>query len=60
MRSKLDDNPVITYHQGEDWVEQPGAHHVLTENTSQTERAKLLVVFVSNTGDPLKINDPHP
>ncbi len=60
VRSKLDNNPVITYHQGEDWVEQPGAHHVLTENTSQTDRARLLVVFVSNTGDPLKINDSHP
>ncbi|MFF9322292.1 hypothetical protein ACF1D3_30965 [Streptomyces sp. NPDC014728] len=26
-------------------VEQPDAHHVLTENTSRTERAKLPVVF---------------
>jgi quercetin dioxygenase-like cupin family protein len=45
-------------HQGENWVEQPGAHHLLTENTSRTKPAKLLVVFVSNTGDPLKIEDP--
>jgi quercetin dioxygenase-like cupin family protein len=60
VRSKLDDEPVSTYHQGENWVEQPGAHHVLTENTSQTERARLLVVFVSNTGDNLKVDDPHP
>jgi quercetin dioxygenase-like cupin family protein len=60
VRSKLDDKPVSTYHQGENWVEQPGTHHVLTENTSQTERARLLVVFVSNTGDNLKVDDPHP
>ena len=60
VRSKLDDNPVITYHQGEDWVEQPGAHHLITENTSQTQQARLLVTFVSNTGDPLKTNDPNP
>jgi quercetin dioxygenase-like cupin family protein len=59
VRSQLDDKPVSTYHQGENWVEQPGAHHVLTENTSQTERARLLVVFVSNTGDNLKVDDPH-
>ncbi|MEU6596399.1 cupin domain-containing protein [Streptomyces flaveolus] len=58
VRSRLDDKPVRTYHQGENWVEEPGAHHVLTENTSPTERAKLLVVFVSNTGDKLKIDDP--
>jgi quercetin dioxygenase-like cupin family protein len=59
VRSQLDDKPVSTYHQGENWVEQPGAHHVLTENTSQTERARLLVVFVSKTGDNLKVDDPH-
>jgi quercetin dioxygenase-like cupin family protein len=60
VRSMLDDEPMSTYHQGENWVEQPGAHHVLTENTSQTERARLLVVFVSNTGDNLKVDDPQP
>jgi quercetin dioxygenase-like cupin family protein len=59
VRSQLDDQPVTTYRQGENWVEQPGAHHVLTENTSQTDRARLLVVFVSNTGDELKVDDPH-
>jgi quercetin dioxygenase-like cupin family protein len=59
VRSQLDGEPMRTYHQGENWVEQPGAHHVLTENTSPTEPAKLLVVFVSNTGDKLKVDDPH-
>jgi hypothetical protein len=32
------------------------AHHVLT--TSRTEPATLLVVFIANTGDKLKVNDP--
>jgi quercetin dioxygenase-like cupin family protein len=58
VRSQLDGKPATTYHQGENWVEQPGAHHVLTENTSRTQPAKLLVVFVSNTGEKLKIDDP--
>ncbi|UXY22763.1 cupin domain-containing protein [Streptomyces cynarae] len=58
LRSQLDGKPVSTYHQGENWVEQPGAHHVLTENTSPTERARLLVVYVSNTGAKLKVDDP--
>ena len=59
VRSALDDKPAATYHQGESWVEQPGTHHVLTENTSATDGAKLLVIFVSNTGDALKVDDPH-
>ncbi|MED7827178.1 cupin domain-containing protein [Streptomyces chiangmaiensis] len=59
VRSKLAGEPLSTYRQGENWVEQPGAHHVLTENASRTERAKLLVVFISNTGDELKVDDPR-
>lgn len=58
VRSTLDDEPAVTYRQGENWVEQPGTHHVLTENASETDEAKLLVVFVSNSGDPLKVDDP--
>jgi quercetin dioxygenase-like cupin family protein len=58
VASKLDGAARRTYHQGDNWVEQPGAHHLLTENTSRTEPAKLLVVFISNTGDTLKVDDP--
>ena len=57
VRSQLAGEPVRTYHQGQNWVEQPGSHHLLTENTSPTKPAKLLVVFISNTGAKLKIND---
>jgi quercetin dioxygenase-like cupin family protein len=57
VRSQLAGEPVRTYHQGQNWVEQPGSHHLLTENTSPTRPAKLLVVFISNTGAKLKIND---
>lgn len=60
VRSQLGGEPVETYGPGANWVEQPGAHHVLTENSSQTEPAKLLVVFVAKTGDNLKVDDPHP
>jgi quercetin dioxygenase-like cupin family protein len=58
VASRLEGEPRRTYHRGEDWVERPGAHHVLTKNTSRTKPAKLLVVFISNTGDKLKIDDP--
>lgn len=57
VRSQLAGEPVRTYHQGQNWVEQPGAHHLLTENTSPTKPAKLLVIFISDTGAKLKIND---
>jgi quercetin dioxygenase-like cupin family protein len=59
VRSRLEGEPMRTYHQGENWVEQPGAHHVATENASTTKRAELLVVFVSTTGEQLKTDDPH-
>jgi quercetin dioxygenase-like cupin family protein len=57
VASELEGEPVHMYHRGDNWVEKPGAHHVLTENTSRTKPAKLLVIFVSNTGDKLKVDD---
>jgi quercetin dioxygenase-like cupin family protein len=57
VRSQVDDKPVATFGPGQNWVEQPGAHHVRTENTSSTDHAKLLVVFVAGTGAELKIDD---
>jgi len=57
VRSQLAGEPVRTYHQGQNWVEPPGAHHLLTENPSPTRPAELLVTFISNTGAKLKIND---
>jgi quercetin dioxygenase-like cupin family protein len=59
VRSQVDDQPATTYHQGENWFEEPGAHHVVAANPSSTERAELLVVYVSTAGDPLQANDPH-
>jgi quercetin dioxygenase-like cupin family protein len=59
VRSQLEGEPMRTYNQGENWTEQPGAHHVVTENTSPTAPAKLLVVFISTTGAQLKVDDPH-
>ena len=57
VRSQLAGEPLRTYHHGQNWVESPGSHHLLTENPSRTMSAKLLVIFISNTGAKLKIND---
>jgi quercetin dioxygenase-like cupin family protein len=59
VSSQLEGEPAHVYHQGENWSEQPGAHHLDTENISPTDPAKLLVVFVAATGEQLKIDDPH-
>ncbi|WP_101951044.1 cupin domain-containing protein [Mycobacterium sp. 3519A] len=57
VSSQVEGEPARVYHQGDNWSEQPGAHHVATENTSQTQPAKLFVVFVSDTGAQLKTDD---
>jgi catalase len=54
VRSQLAGEPAKTYRQGQSWFEPPGAHHLLTVNLSHTQPAHLLVVFVANTGEPLK------
>jgi quercetin dioxygenase-like cupin family protein len=57
VRSQLDNEPAGTYATGQSWSEPPGAHHIMTENVSATLPAKLLVVFISHTGEPLKSDD---
>jgi quercetin dioxygenase-like cupin family protein len=57
IRSQLDAEPAKVYRTGEDWFEPPGAHHKLAENVSGSEPAKLLAIFIANTGDELKIPD---
>ncbi|WP_030020215.1 cupin domain-containing protein [Streptomyces monomycini] len=58
VRSKLEGKPATTYHRGDHWVEPPGTHHVLAENTSATKPAKLLIVVIANPGEALKTDDP--
>jgi quercetin dioxygenase-like cupin family protein len=57
VRSQLDHEPAGTYAAGQSWSEPPGAHHLVTENVSATLPAKLLVVFISDNGKPLKSDD---
>lgn len=59
VSSQLEGEAARVYHEGENWSELPGAHHLATENTSTTEPAKLLVIFIATTGEPLKVDDQH-
>lgn len=59
VRSQIEGEPVRTFRTGESWTEKPGDHHVLTENASASDAARLLVVFIAPEGDALKVDDSH-
>ncbi|TLY52808.1 MAG: cupin domain-containing protein [Gammaproteobacteria bacterium] len=59
IRSQVDDEPAKVYRAGESWFEMPGAHHKVSENASSAEPAKLLALFVVESGEALTIPDPH-
>lgn len=58
LRNQVDDEPVKTFGPGDSWTEKSGAHHGSSQNASSTAPAKLLVVFVADTGARIKVDDP--
>ena len=60
IRSKVNDGPEKVYRAGESFAEMPGDHHAVSANASQTEPARLLAVFVVDTGEQnLTTPDQH-
>jgi quercetin dioxygenase-like cupin family protein len=58
IRSSVNNGSVKTYKAGESFSEMPCDHHSVSENASQTEPARLLAVFVVDTGEKtLTFND---
>ena len=51
IESKVNDGETRIYRAGESWSEPPGAIHSISRNTSKTEPAKLLAVFVLDAND---------
>lgn len=51
VRSAVDGEPARVYRAGESWFEKPGAHHVVSENASKSQPARLLAVFVVDEKD---------
>jgi len=51
VRSQVNHGPVTVYRAGENFAELPGDHHGVSANASDTEPAKLLAVFVVDTGE---------
>jgi quercetin dioxygenase-like cupin family protein len=56
--SQVEGEPEHTYHVGDSWIENPGAHHIVGRNPSATETAEFLVVFVAPKGTALTTVDP--
>jgi quercetin dioxygenase-like cupin family protein len=51
IRSQVNDGPVKVYTAGQNFAENPGDHHSVSENASATEPARLLAVFVVDTDE---------
>lgn len=49
--SQVEGHPPHTYKAGEYFTENPGDHHMRSENASKTKPAKLLAVFVVDTAE---------
>ena len=60
IRSQVNGEPARVYRAGETWFENPGAHHRVSANASDTEPARLLAVLIVDAADePLTIPDPQ-
>jgi quercetin dioxygenase-like cupin family protein len=53
IRSQLKGGEARVYHAGEAFFEPPDGEHVVSENASETEPAKLLAIFVAPEGAKL-------
>jgi len=51
VRSQVEGQSVRVFHVGEGWFEEPGAHHLVSENASQTEPAEFVVVSVARADE---------
>lgn len=61
IRSQVAGEPVKVFQTGQSWFENPGAHHLISENASDTAPARLLAVFVvdSQHGDLTRFDRPE-
>ena len=60
IRSAVGTEPAKVYQAGESFHEEPGAHHRVSENASETQPASLLAVFVVDAEDkPLTVPDSN-
>ena len=59
IRSGIGSERPAVYEAGDSFYEEPGAHHTVSENASETLPASLLAVFIVDAEDhPLTLPDP--
>ena len=51
IKSQVNDGPVKIYRTGENWSENPGDRHGVSANASNTKPARIMAVFVVDTGE---------
>ncbi|SMF09594.1 cupin domain-containing protein [Pseudogulbenkiania subflava] len=51
IKSQVNGGPVTVYMAGQNFAEMPGDRHAVSANASETQPAKLLAVFVVDTGE---------
>lgn len=51
IRSQVDSEPARVYRAGEAWFENPGSHHPVSVNASNTKPARLLAVVIVDAAD---------
>jgi quercetin dioxygenase-like cupin family protein len=51
VKMQINQGPVRTYKAGENFTEMPGDHHGVSANASETEPARMLAVFVVDSGE---------
>jgi quercetin dioxygenase-like cupin family protein len=59
IRSQVDKAPERIYKAGESWFENPGAHHAVSANVSDTKPARLLAVFIIDANDDVPTIPDH-
>jgi quercetin dioxygenase-like cupin family protein len=58
IESQVDNEPARIYTAGQAFYEEPGAQHRISRNASKSAPAKLLAVFIVDTGDT-PLTTPH-
>jgi quercetin dioxygenase-like cupin family protein len=55
----VNDGKEKVFKTGENWIEVPGDHHLVSANASETKPAKILAVFVVDTKET-ELTTPDP
>jgi quercetin dioxygenase-like cupin family protein len=58
IRSQVEGEPSRTFGPGDGFYEDPGSHHVVSENASATEVASMLAIFIVDPEEENQLTTP--